>query len=259
MTDILTVHEFPPILEMQPSPFGLKLETWLRMIDQPYDVKWSFTKMGPKRKVPFVVLDGQEIGDSELIIQQLCARSGRDPDSHLTQAMRKKSVFLRRLVEEHLYFIIVYSRWQDGSVWPDFSQRVFATVPALLRPLIKSRARKAVMGMLYAQGISRHSPDEIYAKALTDFECLSVELGSRSFLLGETPTVADASVYGHLANVLYQPLETQLGRDLRRFQNLCDYCDRLKALYWSEATYGGGEGSQFHPEKWAAISARQSA
>ncbi len=203
MINRLTVHQFPPILEMQPSSFGLKLETWLRMIDQPYEVKWSFTKMGPKKKVPFVVMDGTSLGDSELIIQQICAQSGHDPDSHLTQTARKQSLFIRRLVEEHFYFILVYSRWQDPAVWPEFSRRLFASVPFPVRPLIKSRAQKAVKGMLHAQGISRHSPDEIYAKAVTDLECLSVELGARSFVVGETPTVADASLYGLLANVLY--------------------------------------------------------
>lgn len=259
MIDRLTVHEFPPILDMQPSSFGLKLETWLRMIDQSYDVKWSFTKLGPKKKVPFVVLDGTPLGDSELIIQQICAQSGRDPDSHLTQEARKQSLFIRRLVEEHFYFILVYSRWQDAAVWPEFSRRVFASVPFPLRPLIKSRAQKAVMGMLHAQGISRHSPDEIYAKAVTDLECLSVELGARSFFVGETPTVADASVYGILANVLYQPLDTRLGDELRKFQNLCEYCDRVKALYWPEAKYGGGEGAQFRPQNPTQVSALKSA
>ncbi len=259
MEDRLTVHGFPPVFEMQLSPFGLKLETWLRMIDQPYDMKWSFTKMGPKKTVPFVVLDGSPLGDSELIIQQICARSGRDPDSHLTQEARKQSLFIRRMVEEHFYYILVYSRWQDAAIWPEFSRQVFASLPFPLRPLIKSRAQKAVMGMLYAQGISRHSPDEIYAKAVTDLECLSVELGARSFMVGDKPTVADASVYGHLANVLYQPLQSRLGDELRKFQNLCDYCDRLKALYWPEAKYGGGEGAQFRPGDVTAFSALKSA
>lgn len=39
---------------------------------------------------------------------------------------------------------------------------------------------------LSAQGIGRHTPDEIYAMGAADLEALSIALGDELFFLGET-------------------------------------------------------------------------
>jgi glutathione S-transferase len=254
MSEILKIHNFPCVIGMQPSPFGLKLETWLRMAQIPYDVSWSFTKLGPKGKVPFVTLDGEEMGDSELVIQELASRFDRDLDQHLSMQERARGLMIRRLLEEELYFIIVYSRWEDPEVWPAFSKRVFSGVPFVIRNLIKSKGGKSVRNTIKAQGISRHSADEIYAKAVRDLECLAVTLGSKTYIHGEVPTLTDASLYGHLANIYYQPDEGQLQRDFTRFENLVSYTKRLKAEYFPESALGGGEEVGYRPQAMREIS-----
>lgn len=259
MTEILKIHNFPCVIGMQPSPFGLKLETWLRMVKQPYDVSWSFTTLGPKGKVPFVTLEGKPIGDSELVIQELAARTDQDLDRNLSMAERARGTVIRRLLEEHLYFIIVYSRWQDPEVWPAFSKRVFSGVPFPIRALIKSKGSKAVRSTIRAQGISRHTPDEIYSKAVRDLECLAVTLGTKPYLHGDTPSVTDASLYGHLANIYYQPDEGQLQRELRQFDNLIAYTQRLKADYFPNSALGGGDESEYRPNRAETVSQLKSA
>ena len=259
MTETLKIHNFPCVIGMQPSPFGLKLETWLRMIKQPYDVSWSFTQLGPKGKVPFITLDGKTMGDSELVIQELAARTDQDLDRNLSMAERATGTVIRRLLEEHLYFIIVYSRWQDPEVWPAFSKRVFSGVPFPIRGMIKSKGSKSVRSTIYAQGIARHEPDEIYKKAVRDLECLAVTLGAKPYLHGDTPSVTDASLYGHLANIYYQPDESQLQRDFRQFDNLVAYTKRLKEEYFPNAALGGGTEIQYRPENTQVVSQLKSA
>ncbi|MCR9212872.1 MAG: glutathione S-transferase family protein [Proteobacteria bacterium] len=240
-TPSITVHQFPPFLQMQPSPFGLKLETWLRMKELPYASQGSFTKMGPKNKVPFAEIDGQLIGDSELIIERINDILGGDNISELTAMERAKSLVIRRLVEEHLYFVLMHSRWIDDAGWEVFAPLVFGHIPTLIRPIIRNKIRKIVRQNLVAQGISRHTNEEIYAKGEMDIQALSGILGDNLYFIGSKPGLTDASAYGLLANIVYAPLRSPLLDAVTAYPNLLSFCDRMRAEFWPESPRGGGE------------------
>ncbi len=237
----ITVHQFPPFLQMQPSPFGLKLETWLKMKGLSYVSHGSFTKMGPKNKVPFAEIDGQLIGDSELIIDRIKGLLGEDMSSGLSAVQRAKSLVIRRLVEEHLYFVLMHSRWIDDAGWAVFAPLVFGHIPTLIRPIIRNKIRKIVRQNLIAQGISRHTNDEIYAKGQMDIQALSGILGDNRYFIGPKPELTDASAYGLLANIVYAPLKSPLLEAVTTYPNLMSFCDRMRAEYWPESPRGGGE------------------
>ncbi len=246
MSASLTVHQFPAFINMQPSPFGLKLETWLRMHKFSYDVEFSPMKMGPKGKVPFVSFDDQVMGDSELIIEALQAKHDLKEDD-LSLDEKAKGVLIRRLVEEHLYFILVYSRWADPVGWEPFKKLVFSGVPFLIRGLISNKAHKAMGALLKSQGIARHNRDEIYQMADKDLLSLSASLGESTYFLGDKATLTDASAYGLIANILYDPTQTRLLEILKKYPNLIQYCERMKKEFWSDASRGGGEKTKFTP------------
>ncbi|MBE7636109.1 glutathione S-transferase family protein [Sneathiella sp. P13V-1] len=246
MSAPLTVHQFPAFINMQPSPFGLKLETWLRMNKLPYDVEFSPMKMGPKGKVPFVSFDNQVMGDSELIIEALQAKHGLKEEG-LNPEDKAKGLLVRRMVEEHLYFILVYSRWADPVGWEPFKKLVFSGVPFFIRGFISNKAHKAMGALLKSQGIARHTRDEIYQMAEDDLNTLSTILGEGTYFLGDSPTLTDASAYGLLANILYDPTQTRLLEILKKSPNLIQYSERMKSGFWSDASRGGGEKTKFTP------------
>ncbi len=245
MQPSIIVHQFPPVIDMQPSPFGLKLETWLRMVGLAYTVSWSPQEMGPKGKVPFATIDGIKIGDSELVIEHLAGQIGYSLEDNLEDKEKARSILIRRLVEEHLYHILVYSRWADPEGWASFKPLFFAPAPAVIRGFIARKVQKAVTGNLYAQGISRHTTREVYHKAEADLLALATLLGSRTWFIGETPTVTDASAYGLIANMYYSPLHGKLQEILNRHANLVDFCQRMKKSYWPDAKLGGGDEACF--------------
>ncbi len=253
MQPSITVHEFPPVIDMQPSPFGLKLETWLRMAGFEYDVSWSPQEMGPKGKVPFATIDGVVMGDSELVIEHLTDKTGRTLEKGLSDKDRARSIMIRRLVEEHLYHVLVYSRWVDPEGWRAFKDLFFSPAPALIRRYIARKVQKAVSSNLYAQGIARHSHDEVYAKGRMDLLALATLLGERSWFVGNGPTVTDASAYGLIANIHYSPIRGPLQDSLASHQNLIDFCLRVKEAYWAESQKGGGDEMSHRP----AASGRQ--
>src|SRR6476469_1614915 len=82
----VVVVQFPDLWGRNVSPFGLKLEAWLRLADIPYTVEPS-TNLGkaPKGKLPYIRDDGRLIGDTTLIIEHLKSTRGIDPDAGLNE------------------------------------------------------------------------------------------------------------------------------------------------------------------------------
>ncbi|MEH6545107.1 MAG: glutathione S-transferase family protein [Sneathiella sp.] len=240
-TSSITIHQFPPFLQMQASPFGLKLETWLRMKKIPYETEVSFTKMGPKNKVPFATINNEVIGDSELIIDRIEKETGTAGSVAPAQVTNSNDILIRRMVEEHMYFVLMHSRWIDDDGWAVFQPLVFGHIPSIFRSIISRKIRKIVKRNLMAQGISRHSNTEIYAKGAADIAALSGALGNKQYFMGKEPGLVDASAYGFLANLLYAPLRSPLLTAVKKYPNLVAYGDRMRREIWPNSPRGGGE------------------
>ena len=69
--DIVYLVQFPisPTIRTI-SPFALKLETYLRLKKVPYEPVYSF-KFSKKGQIPYIELNGEQIADSNIIIQEL--------------------------------------------------------------------------------------------------------------------------------------------------------------------------------------------
>src|SRR4051812_7189420 len=141
----VVVVQFPDVWGRNISPFGLKLEAWLRLADIPYTVQPS-TDFGraPKGKLPYVLDEGRRIGDTSLIIQHLKATRLIDPDAGLGPRELAEGLALQRLFEEHLYFAIVYSRWIDEAGWGPLRHAVFGRLAFPLRQVAAGRYRNRV-------------------------------------------------------------------------------------------------------------------
>ena len=54
------------------SPFVIKLETWLRLAGLPYERRDGGNPMqAPRGKIPYLEIDGERLGDSQVIIEEL--------------------------------------------------------------------------------------------------------------------------------------------------------------------------------------------
>uniref|UniRef100_A0A7S0NEQ5 Metaxin glutathione S-transferase domain-containing protein n=1 Tax=Hanusia phi TaxID=3032 RepID=A0A7S0NEQ5_9CRYP len=74
----------------------------------------------------------------------------------------------------------------------------------------------------------------MYKKADACYSALSSFLGDQLFFFGSSPSSLDAMVFGHLAPHLYAPMvEARLKKQLRKYQNLCNYVDRVRKGYMS--------------------------
>ena len=169
----LIVHQIPSAWGLPTiGPFSLKLETYLRIVGIPYDVVFDATPFsGPKRKLPWIEHDGKKIGDSGFIIEYLQQRFGSDPNVHLSSAERAIALSMRRLLEENLYWTLVFDRWMVDENWPLTQQTVLGMIPPLVRAVIAPIARRGVRRQLAGHGIGLHSADEIHAIGIEGHRC----------------------------------------------------------------------------------------
>ena len=222
------------------SPFCLKLQTWLRIAGVPYSSVADATPFGaPKGKLPFIEHDGRRIGDSGLAIDYLSRRLGRDPDTTLDAVSRGTAVALRRMVEENLYWTLVYDRWMVEENWRSFRDVVLAGVPAAVRPLVAPIARRGVRKQLMGHGMGRHSADEIHAIGRRDIGALADVLGDQPFFFGDAATGFDAVAYGFLANILEAPIASPVKDEGLRRASLPAYLARMRDRFWSAPSVAG--------------------
>ena len=216
------------------SPFCMKLETWLQMVELPYERVVDATPFaGPKGKLPWVEYEGHKIGDSSLIIEHLTERTGRDADAGLSGEQRAAGRALRCLLEENLYWALVYDRWFVDANWHIVRDIVLGGVPAPVRPLVAAFARRGVRAQLKGHGIGLHTRDEIHAIGCKDMAAVSDFLGTKPYLMGEQPTGIDASAYGTLANVLKAPVVSPIRDEGLKRENLVAYLDRMQERFFA--------------------------
>jgi glutathione S-transferase len=218
-----------------PSPFCLKLESFLREAKIAYEVvpfegRRSFAR-APKGKLPFIEdEDGTVIGDSTFIIDQLSRKRDIDMDAPLDDRQRCISFAFRRMLDEHLYWVGVYSRWLDEAGWPIIREALFVSIPGAIRPFAAALARRRVAAALRAQGTGRHSREEIYAQGREDVWALSGLLGDDAyFFAADRPTLLDLWTHAFVAEIIAPPIDSPLKRATLALVNLTGHYQRLQA------------------------------
>jgi len=230
----ITLYQFPTAFGLpNASPFCMKVETYLRMAGIAYACRYGmYQLLAPKKKLPYIDDDGRIVADSHLIIDYLKSTYGDRLDAALPPAQRAQGTAILRVLEDSLYWVLLYARWIDELGWPLTRQAFFGAMPAPLRAFIPRMARRSLAQQLHAQGIGRHQPEEIYDIGAADIAALSLLLGERSYFLGAEPSSVDAAGYAFLANILDVPLDVPLRQAARSHANLPAYCARMRAHYY---------------------------
>jgi glutathione S-transferase len=231
----LVVHVIPPAWGL-PSvgPFCLKLEAHLRMIDVPYRSVVDATPFkGPKGKLPWIEHEGRTLGDSGFIIDYVNRRFERDPDAALSPEQRAIAAAFRRLIEENLYWVMVYDRWMVDENWPITKEVVLGLIPSLARPVVAPIARRGVRKQLAGHGIGLHAREEIHAIGCRDAGAIGDFLGAKPFLMGDAPTSIDAVAYGLLANIAWSPVVSPVKDEIAKRANLSAWLERMRDRYFA--------------------------
>lgn len=216
-----------------PSPFCIKLETYLKMTGLPHEViREADTRKGPKKKIPFVEDDGELIGDSEFIIEHLRRKHGDSVDGDLDDAQRAHSYVLTRMLHDSTYWVLLHCRWVDPAGWAAVSKELFTSLPALLRPILPPLIRRSLAKSIRAHGLGRHSVDEIMGVGQADMQALATLLADRPFLLGDQPHIVDATAHAFVMSLVGPPIDNPVKRFVLAQPPLMDYYERMNERYY---------------------------
>ncbi|MEE9397510.1 MAG: glutathione S-transferase family protein [Methylococcales bacterium] len=239
---MITLYQFTPTWGIpNPGQFCVKLETYLRIAGIPYTVVETLPLKAPKGKLPFIEDDGQKITDSRFIIEHLKNKYGDSLDRDLNPKQRGIMTAMQRLLEEHLYWIGMYARWQytDGN-WQINKKALFGGLPPVIRNIAALAYRGIIRKQIYGQGTGRRNTDQIFHLGKIDLDALSAFLDSKPYFMGDKPTSLDASAFGILINTVRGPIESPVKRHGLATKNLPAYCDRMMAEFFPELVIRNG-------------------
>lgn len=208
------------------SPFCFKLEAWMQLQGIDYEVVPTMDpRRAPKGKLPCIEDGDRTVADSRHILEYLKRSRGKDPEAALSPAQRAEAHAFTRMAEEHLYWVLVYSRWIDPGGFAHMG-KAFARMPIPMRWIVPHVAVRNVRNQLHGQGLGRHSRDEIYAFGIEDVEALAARLEGDGFFHGEAPATVDTVLLATLANILWTPLRNPMVERARQLPSLDAYCRR---------------------------------
>jgi len=226
----IKVFSFGPAWELpfaSCAPFPIKLESWLRLTEIPYEaIVENNVNKGPKKKSPWIEDDQIRMGDSELIIEYLKQKHGINPDSGLTLAEQASALAWQRMLEEHYHQVWEYLHFvtKEGKVASD---DFFKQLPVLARPIIKHVVCSGLEKQLYERGIGRHTHDEVVTMGISDIDAISHFLGDKDYFFGTTPVTFDTIAFAFLSLTIWTPEISPVHTHARSLQNLVDYCQRM--------------------------------
>jgi glutathione S-transferase len=235
---MINLYQFAPVWGIPNlGSFCVKIETYMRMAELPYVKHNTLPLKGPKGKLPFIEDNDRKIADSRFIIDYFKETYGDALDSHLNSSQRAVVNAMQRLIEDDLYWVMMYVRWgKKDSNWEINKQAIFGGLPPVLNKIIPGVVRKQILKQIHGHGMGRHTEEEIYAIGKSDLNVLSDYLADKPYFMGDKPTTLDASAFGLLVNILKCPTESPLKEHAKQLHNLVAFCDRIKQQFYSDAS-----------------------
>jgi glutathione S-transferase len=226
---MLTLYSYPELFGVADNNgYGLKVFAFLRLTGVPFVHEHIFdASEAPRGQLPYIVDDGETIGDSEAIIAHLIRKYRLTMDAALSPAERMTDHLISRMLD-NLYWVMSYSRWKDDRYFPAFRD-AFMTQHSRVDAAGLDKARKYNEQRYYFQGIGRYAPDAAYARGLADLKVLSDLIPANGYVHGAKPTSIDAGIYGFIANIHFFPIETPLKAFVTAHPNLVRHCEDIHA------------------------------
>lgn len=231
---MIKLHQYPAIWGLPSlSPFCIKVEIFLRKNQIPYQVMTEKNPArGPKGKMPFIQDGSHVIPDSSFILQHLVRSNSIT--SVEDACLRAQGIAFQKMVEEHLYFILLYSRWIDPVGWTVLKRDFQSLFPPFIGLPFLYFLRSSLRRQAYMQGLGRHSKQEVYELGRQVIQALSDFLDKKNYFLGDRFSEVDATVYAFLITILKQPIHSELKAAVLDCPNLVKYCEREEAASFPE-------------------------
>jgi glutathione S-transferase len=226
---MLILHSYPELFGLPDNnPFGLKVYAFLKLVGVPFEHRHVMdTSQAPRGQLPFVLDDGETIGDSDVIIAHLKRKYALTIDDALTAKQHDLDLMIRRTLDD-LYWVMSYSRWRDDRYWPAFRQALLSTHKEITGEQLDA-AREYNFKRYYYQGVGRYEPEQAYARGIANLGAIANQLAGTDFVFGSQPTSTDAGIFGFVANIYFYDIDTPLKQFVLSRPELVRHCLAVRA------------------------------
>ena len=185
-SSVITLYSYPELFGVADNNgYGLKVFAFLRLAGVPFIHEHIFdASAAPRGQLPYIVDDGETIGDSEAIIAHVIAKYRLAIDAGLTPAQRDTDLLVTRMLDD-LYWVMSYSRWKDERFWPAFRDALMREHPSVTEAGL-AKARDFNFQRYHYQGIGRYAPDAAYARGRADLGCWPVSFPKAAMCTGRS-------------------------------------------------------------------------
>src|SRR5271170_2857445 len=224
-----TLYSYPSLFGVADNNgYGLKVFAFLKLAGVPFSHEHLFdASAAPRGQLPYIVDDGETIGDSETIIAHLIGKYRLTIDAALTPVQRVTDHLVTRMLDD-LYWVMSYSRWKDDRFFPLFRDAILRTHPNVTAESLET-SRQYNFKRYHFQGIGRYEPDAAYARGIADLQVLANLLPPSGFLFGANPSSIDAAIYGFTANIYFYEIDTPLKKFVLSHPNVVLHCQAVHA------------------------------
>jgi glutathione S-transferase len=227
---MLVLHSYPDLFGLPDNnPYGLKVYAFLKLCGVPFEHKHIMdSAQAPRGQLPYVLDDGEIIGDSDAIITHLKRKYALTIDDALRSDQRDRDLMIRRTLDD-LYWVMSYSRWRDDRYWPAFRQALLSTHAEISSEQLEA-AREYNFKRYHYQGVGRYEPQQAYDRGLADLEAIANQIGSIGFIFGLQPASIDAAVFGCVANIYFYDIDTPLKQFVLSRPDLVRHCLAVRSM-----------------------------
>ena len=165
-----------------------------------------FTKQfHPKTgQIPYIELNGEQIGDSNMIIEILKEKFIVNIDKDLTGEQLAMSHAATQMVE--CFTAQTGFHYRYGYHMKEFASFLKLGEYYASEKMIKYWSMFQPYGTRlrnFMSGLSRHENSVVWELAAKDLSALSTWLGNKEYFHGSEPTTVDCMLFGHLVQFLY--------------------------------------------------------
>jgi glutathione S-transferase len=227
---MLTLYSYPPLFGVADNNgYGLKVYAFLKLAGLPFTHAHIFdASKAPRGQLPYIVDDGETVGDSGTILGYVTGKYRLTIDAALTQAQRTQDLLVTRMLDD-LYWVMSYSRWQDERYWPAFRDALKREHPQLSDEGLTT-AKEFNAKRYYYQGIGRFDPDAAIARGLADLAAIADLIPAHGYVHGDKPTSIDAGLYGFIANIYFYDIDTPLKQFVVAHDNIVRHCRAIHEM-----------------------------
>ena len=227
---MLTLYSYPTLFGVADNNgYGLKVYAFLKLAGVPFKHEHIFdASKAPRGQLPYIVDEGETVGDSETILAYVTRKYRVTMDAALTPARRGQNLFVTRTLDD-LYWVMSYSRWKDERYWPAFRDALKREHPSSVTEEGLNKAKEFNAQRYHYQGIGRYEPDAAMARGLADLGALAGIIPASGYVNGATPTSIDAGIYAFIANIYFYDIDTPLKQFVVAHDNIVRHCQAIHA------------------------------